>query len=138
MARKLGSAHPRGTTWNGAGGWLIVSQSRQATFSRMVWMTFHARGITSSVSVTSSPSFDRRVPPQAGHEHGAARKLGSAHPRGTTWNGAGGWLIVSQSRQATFSRMVWMTFHARGITSSVSVTSSPKRGDLVKLLWYDG
>ena len=41
MARKLGPAQPRGTTWNGAGGWVIVSQSRQATFSRTVWMTFH-------------------------------------------------------------------------------------------------
>ena len=50
---------------------MIVSQSRQENFSRTVWMTFHARGITSSVSVTSSPSFDRRVPPQAGQEHGA-------------------------------------------------------------------
>ena len=71
MARKLGPAHPRGTTWNGAGGWLMVWQSRHETFSRTVWMTFHTRGTTSSVSVKSSPSFDKRESPQAGHEHGA-------------------------------------------------------------------
>jgi hypothetical protein len=27
--------------WNGAGGWLIFSQSRQLNFSRTVWITFH-------------------------------------------------------------------------------------------------
>ena len=37
---------------------MIVSQSRQENFSRTVWITFHWRGITSSVSVMSSPSFD--------------------------------------------------------------------------------
>ena len=31
----------RRSTWNGAGGWLIVSQSRQVNFSRTVWITFH-------------------------------------------------------------------------------------------------
>ena len=53
-------------------------------------MTFHERGITSSVSVTSSPSFDRRVPPQAGQTHGAGKDdalarqmLGKRLPRGT-------------------------------------------------------
>src|SRR3546814_8743777 len=71
MARKLGPAQPRGTTWNGAGGWVTASQSRQENFSRTVWTTFHWRGITSSVSVTSSPSFDSRAPPQAGQAQGA-------------------------------------------------------------------
>ena len=51
-------------TWNGAGGWLIFSQSRQVNFSRTCWITFHWRGITSSVSVTSSPSLRSRAPPQ--------------------------------------------------------------------------
>src|SRR3546814_1727097 len=50
---KLGPAQPRGTTWNGDGGCVICSQSRQENFSRTVWMTFHWRGTTSSVSVTS-------------------------------------------------------------------------------------
>jgi hypothetical protein len=27
--------------WKGAGGWLILSQSRQVNFSRTVWITFH-------------------------------------------------------------------------------------------------
>ena len=82
MARKLGPAQPRGTTWNGAGGWLIVWQSRQLTFPRTVWMTFHDRGITSSVSVTSSPSRESREPPQAGQEHGAGMTTRS---RGRCW-----------------------------------------------------
>src|SRR3546814_12427119 len=71
MARKLGPAQPRGTTWNGAGGWVTASQSRQENFSRTVWTTFQWRGITSSVSVTYSPSFDSRDPPQAGQAQGA-------------------------------------------------------------------
>src|SRR3546814_11164715 len=82
MARKLGPAQPRGTTWNGAGGWVTASQSRQENFSRTVWTTFHWRGITSSVSVTSSPSFDSRAPPQAGPAQGAGvttrSQIGSA------------------------------------------------------------
>jgi hypothetical protein len=43
---------------------------RQLNFSRTVWITFHCRGTTSSVSVTSSPSFTS-LPPQAGQAHGA-------------------------------------------------------------------
>ena len=42
--------------WKGAGGWVIFSQLRQVNFSRTVCTTFHCRGTTSSVSVTSSPS----------------------------------------------------------------------------------
>jgi hypothetical protein len=33
-------------------------------FSRTCWITFQDFGITSSVSVMSSPSFDSRAPPQ--------------------------------------------------------------------------
>src|SRR5271167_4419838 len=51
-------------TWNGAGAWLIFSQSRQVNFSRTCWITFHCRGITSSVSVMSSPNLRRRALPQ--------------------------------------------------------------------------
>ena len=58
--------------WNGAGGCVIVSQSRQEKRSRTVWITFHWRGTTSSVSVTSSPSFDSFVEPQHGQLGGAA------------------------------------------------------------------
>ena len=35
---------PLGMTWNGAGAWLIFSQSRQVNFSRTVSITFHWRG----------------------------------------------------------------------------------------------
>ena len=46
MASRLGPAHPRATAWNGAGAWLIFSQSRQLNFSRTVSITFHWRGTT--------------------------------------------------------------------------------------------
>ena len=72
MASRLGPAKPRGVTWKGAGGCVIVSQSRHENFSRTVWITFHWRGITSSVSVMSSPSFDSFVEPQQGQLSGAA------------------------------------------------------------------
>ena len=48
---------------------MIVSQARQVNFSRTVWITFHCRGITSSVSVTSSPSL-ASLPPQHGQALG--------------------------------------------------------------------
>jgi hypothetical protein len=51
-------------TWNGAGAWLIFSQSRQVNFSRTCWITFQDLGMTSNVSVTSSPNLRSRPPPQ--------------------------------------------------------------------------
>ena len=72
MASRLGPAKPRGVTWNGAGGCVIVSQLRHENFSRTVWITFHCRGTTSSVSVTSSPSLDSFADPQQGQLSGAA------------------------------------------------------------------
>jgi hypothetical protein len=71
MASRLGPAQPRGMTWNGAGGSLMLSQSRHVIFSRTFWMTFHWRGITSSVSVIVSPSLRSRVPPQQAQVVGA-------------------------------------------------------------------
>jgi hypothetical protein len=41
MARRFGPAKPRGVKWNGAGGCVIVSQSRHENLSRTVWITFH-------------------------------------------------------------------------------------------------
>src|SRR3974390_1438445 len=64
IASRLGPAHPLATAWNGAGAWLIFSQSRQLNFSRTVSITFHWRGEHSSVRVTSSPSLRRRLLPQ--------------------------------------------------------------------------
>ncbi len=64
IASSLGPAQPLATAWNGAGAWLIFSQSRQKNFSRTVSTTFYWRGTDSSVRVTSSPSLRRRLPPQ--------------------------------------------------------------------------
>ena len=58
VASSSGPARPRGMTWNGAGTCVMASQTRQAKRSRTVWITLNWRGITSSVSVTSSPSLD--------------------------------------------------------------------------------
>jgi hypothetical protein len=58
------AGHPRAMGWNGAGAWLIFSQSRQLNFSRTVSIISQWRGITSSVRVTSSPSLRRRLLPQ--------------------------------------------------------------------------
>jgi hypothetical protein len=66
MASRFGPAKPRGVTWKGAGGCVTVSQLRHENFSHTVWITFHCRGMTSSVSVMSSPSLDSFVDPQAG------------------------------------------------------------------------
>ncbi len=67
-ASKPGPARPRAIGCDGAGGWVIASQDRHENFSRTCWITFHCRGITSNVSVTSSPSLCR-TPPQHGQAH---------------------------------------------------------------------
>src|SRR5437899_11803522 len=72
MAKRLGPAKPRDVTWKGAGGWVIASQFRHENFSRTFWITFHCRGMTSSVSVMSSPSFDSFEEPQQGQLPGSA------------------------------------------------------------------
>jgi hypothetical protein len=71
IASKLGPAKPRGVTWNGAGGCVIVSQFRHENLSRTVWITFQDLGTTSSVSVMSSPSLDNLADPQQGQLSGA-------------------------------------------------------------------
>src|SRR6188508_3209618 len=89
MAMRFGPAQPRGVTWKGAGGSLIFSQSRHVILSRTCWITFHWRGITSSVSVIVSPSLRSRAPPQsqvvgAGNDDALARQvLGEGLARGT-------------------------------------------------------
>ena len=75
--------------WNGAGGWVMVSQARHENRSRTVWMTFHLIGSASKVSVMSSPSLDS-LPLQQGHAVGLGRTTRS---RGR-WAGRGartGW-----------------------------------------------
>ena len=39
--QQAGTGSARAIGWNGAGGWVIVSQARQVNFSRTVWITFH-------------------------------------------------------------------------------------------------
>lgn len=84
VASNCGPMKPRGVAWNGAGGWLIFSQSRQVNFSRTVSISLKRRGISSSVSVTSSPSFDSRDPPQQAQVAGdsmttRSRSMSSGH-----------------------------------------------------------
>ena len=69
IASRFGLARPRAIGWNGAGGWVTVSQARQVNFSRTVWITFQRRGITSRVSVMLSPSL-ASLPPQHGQAVG--------------------------------------------------------------------
>ena len=71
IASRLGPAQARGMVWNGAGGWVIVSQARQENVSRTVWITFHWRGMLSSVSVIVSPSLQSLVRPAAGAAAGS-------------------------------------------------------------------
>ena len=66
LGEKRGSRAAAAMGCDGAGGWLIFSQARQENFSRTCWMTFHWRGTTSSVSVTSSPILRKFSPPQQG------------------------------------------------------------------------
>ena len=65
----------------------MLSQSRHENFSRTCWITFHWRGTTSSVSVTSSPSLDRRLPPQHGQAAGP-RTITRSRGR---WEGLARW-----------------------------------------------
>jgi hypothetical protein len=69
IASSSGPARPRAIGWNGAGGWVMLSQARQLDFSRTVGITFHCQGITSSVSVIVSPSLTG-LPWQQGHAVG--------------------------------------------------------------------
>ena len=64
-SNQAGSPHPRRPAQAGDQAPLtIFSQSRQVNFSRTCWITFHCRGMTSSVSVMSSPSLRSRGLPQ--------------------------------------------------------------------------
>ena len=75
-ASRFGPARPRAMGWNGAGGWVTVSQARHENRSRTVWMTFHLIGSISSVSVVSLPSLDS-LPPQQGQAVGPGMTIRS-------------------------------------------------------------
>ena len=68
---------------------------------------------------------ERQMQAVLGEQHVGQQIAGPARPRGIGCDGAGGWVIASQARQENFSRTCWITFHCRGTSSSVSVTSSP-------------
>ena len=70
VARRFGPAQLRGVVWNGAGSWLIVSQSRHETLLRTVWMIFHRVVMRSAISVMLSLGLHSRVKPQHGHTVG--------------------------------------------------------------------
>ena len=97
------------------GGRVMRSQSRQVTFSRTVWITFHWRGMTSSVSVMSSPSFASRDEPQAAQLQGASITTRS---RGR-WSGNGLRTGLRRSKAATFV----VAFTAASASSSDAVVS---------------
>ena len=92
--------------WNGAGGWVIFSHDRQVNFSRTVWITFHCRGTTSSVSVIVFAELGQlaaaaRAGRRAGDHHALARQMRRkgrahrllagerAHRRALGWRGGG-------------------------------------------------
>jgi hypothetical protein len=56
-----------------------MSDKRQENFSRTCWITFHWRGMSSNVSVTSSPSLCR-TPPQHGQADGAGARPAASAP----------------------------------------------------------
>ena len=118
MANRLGPAQPRGVGWNGAGGWLIFSQSRQVNFSRTVWITFHWRGITSSVSVTSSPIFESFCEPQHSQALGAGTTTRS---RGRC---SGNGLRDGRRRVNALTRVVSAAACSAASSSSVALASS--------------
>ena len=57
---------------------MIASQARQENFSRTCWITFHWRGTSSSVSVTSSPSLRKAA---AAARAGRRRRIDDALAR---------------------------------------------------------
>ena len=72
-ASRFGPARPRAIGWTGAGICVMLSQARQESFSRTVWITLKLRGTHSSVSVTLSPSLASLPPPQHGQAEGLGR-----------------------------------------------------------------
>jgi hypothetical protein len=78
MASRFGPAKPRGVTWKGAGGCVIVWQFRHENFSRTVWITFHCRGMTVMSSLSLDDRFRRPAAGTAlrcGDHHALARQM---------------------------------------------------------------
>jgi hypothetical protein len=134
MASRLAPAQPRGVTWNGAGAWLIVSQSRQVNFSRTVWITFHCRGITLAepVRATAAADLGRR------HDHALARQMlreGLARrpparegldPRGLGGRLLGGQLILGRVRLQLLELQLQLVEQARLALRALAVELAPQ------------
>ena len=80
-------------------------------------MTFQAREITSSVSVTSSPSFDNRLPPHVGQEHGTGTTTRS---RGRC---SGNGFLAGRLRSKAVTVAVFSAAASAAISSSVASAS---------------
>jgi hypothetical protein len=135
-ARRFGPAHPRGVAWNGAGGWLIFSQERQVNFSRTVWITFHCRGMISSVSVMSSPIFTMRSDPQHEQAVGAAtttRSRGRCSGMGLR---AGRRRSKPSTGAVAFSAVIWSSVAAASSSSSCNSIWSSRRARRSELWPY--
>jgi hypothetical protein len=118
--QQAGTGPALAITWNGAGAWLIFSQSRQVNFSQTCWITFQDFGIASSVSVISSPSLDSRDPPQQAQAVGPGmitRSRGRCSGNGLR----DGRLRVND---ATFVVAVWAAASSAASSSSVAAVSN--------------
>lgn len=113
VASSWGPMKPRGVAWNGAGGWVIFSQSRQVNFSRTVSISLNRRGISSSVLFTSSPIFASRNPPQQAQAVG-----GSMTTRSRSMSSGHG---LRTGRLRVKGRTVWVFAAAACAASSSSV-----------------
>ena len=96
-ASRFGPARPRAIGWNGAGVCVMLSQARQESFSRTVWITLKLRGTHSSVSVTLSPSL-ASLPPQ----HGQAEGLGRTTRSRGRCAGSGPRIGLARAKARTF------------------------------------
>jgi len=122
--------------WNGAGGWLIFSQSRQVNFSRIVWITFQVRGTSSSVSVMSSPIFTSRAEPQQVQAPGGSittrsrgRCPGKGLRTGRRRSKAATGVVRAAARPAAISSTVALASSSSSCSSNCSI-SCARRSEL--------
>jgi hypothetical protein len=112
---------------------MIFSQARQVNFSRTVWITFHCRGTTSSVSVIVSPSF-ASLPPQHGQAVGpgiTTRSRGRCAGNGarTGFLRVNGCTVVLPSGAALISSSAALAAASSSCNSSWSSSLRPRSED---------
>src|SRR4051812_26652082 len=96
----------------------MVSQVLQENFSRTVWITFHWRGMLSSVSVIVSPNLHSLAEPQQGQIVGAGTTTRS---RGR-WSGNG--LCDDLLRENAATLVVFAAACSAANSSSLAVASN--------------